>query len=80
MREDRTGHCTPAAGSDGFDIAVSRVRTPVRGGGAPVREVFRTHYLPVDGVLCLAPTAQPSPQSSPQPGQQPSGTASTTPG
>jgi vancomycin resistance protein YoaR len=67
-REDHSGLCTPAPGSDGFDIAVTRVRTPV-GGGGPVRDVFRTHYLPVDGVMCLPPQTSPaSPGSTATPG------------
>jgi vancomycin resistance protein YoaR len=55
QRQDRSADCVARPGADGFDVTVLRTRVPVR-GGRPVREAFRTHYLPVPAVQCL-PTA-----------------------
>jgi vancomycin resistance protein YoaR len=59
MQEETGPACTGRAAVDGFDVTVTRVRRPVSGGAA-VTDVFRTHYLPVDGVRCVLTPSSPA--------------------
>jgi vancomycin resistance protein YoaR len=58
------GSCTPAAGSAGFSVTVTRVFRDLASGAEVRREDFRTRYAAQPTVRCI-PVATPAPEPAP---------------
>jgi vancomycin resistance protein YoaR len=61
------GNCKPQAGSQGFDITVTRVFRDLNSGAEVKREDFRTHYAAEPVIRCIPPAegAPPAPGTPP---------------
>lgn len=74
---DQRPTCSSTSGSDGFDIAVTRVF--VAGGRDVDREEFRTRYKPQPRIICGPPPSAPSPSAAPSPAAEPESAAEPEP-
>ncbi len=61
-RKPDDGDCAAQTGSEGFDIAVTRVFHPVDGAAVLREEVFNTRYNAVPEIVCVDPARADDPE------------------